>query len=109
MEMHFDLWIRVEAVGYSGSIWLFWKDNITTKIITTHRQFIHLEVTIPGKPPWLFSLIYARLNPGLRKCLRQELHKGAIGQEGPWLVAGDFNSVLLAEETSNPGRLDPLG
>ncbi|XVF57141.1 hypothetical protein PTKIN_Ptkin06aG0180000 [Pterospermum kingtungense] len=39
----FDQWLRVEAVGYSGGIWILWKDEIDVEIISTHPQFCCLK------------------------------------------------------------------
>ena len=40
----FEYWTCVEALGFSGGIWLFWKENLHLKIIKTHPQFLHVRV-----------------------------------------------------------------
>lgn len=38
-------WIRVEAVGFSGGIWVMWEeDEICVKLEAAHRSFLHMEV-----------------------------------------------------------------
>ena len=44
----FDHWVRVEALGFSGGIWLFWRKEISVTIIKTHPQFIHSRVVMKG-------------------------------------------------------------
>lgn len=42
-KIGFDNWIRVEAIGFNGGIWIFWNDLIQVKNIRTHPQFILLR------------------------------------------------------------------
>ena len=35
-SLGFDYWIRVEALGYSGGIWILWKDILNINIVHTH-------------------------------------------------------------------------
>ena len=35
----------VEAEGFSGDIWILWKDIFDVEIIRNHNQFIHLQVS----------------------------------------------------------------
>lgn len=38
-------WIRSEAVGFSGGIWVMWyDDDIWVKLKAMHRSFPHMEV-----------------------------------------------------------------
>ncbi|KAK8660876.1 hypothetical protein V6N13_051784 [Hibiscus sabdariffa] len=37
---------RVEAIGFSGGIWLAWYDSISVEILVNHFQFIHCRVTV---------------------------------------------------------------
>ena len=65
----FDHWIRVEAVGYGGGIWVLWQDTLQVKILRTRPQFVHMVVTPQGGQPWLLSIIYGSPNPSLWKYL----------------------------------------
>ena len=37
----FDNSHRVEAVGFSGGIWLLWQNVIEVEVLINHWQFIH--------------------------------------------------------------------
>ena len=37
-KLGFDVWLRVEAVGFSGGILVFWNDYITVEPLQTHPQ-----------------------------------------------------------------------
>ena len=40
----FDKSHRVEVVGFSGGIWLFWRNFIEVEVLLNHRQFIHFRI-----------------------------------------------------------------
>ncbi|XP_048493087.1 uncharacterized protein LOC125493650 [Beta vulgaris subsp. vulgaris] len=87
---------RVEAEGFRGGIWLFWKAEIVTVTpYDNHSQHLTVEIKRIGDDPWLFSAIYASPDSSLRHDLWRELEKIKHQYTGPWLLAGDFN------ETSN--------
>lgn len=45
LKMGFDHWFRVEAVGFSGGIWVFWYNSMgLVCLLSTHPQFIHCQV-----------------------------------------------------------------
>lgn len=39
-KLSFDMWIRVEAVGMSGGIWVMWKNSLNVTVFQTHPHFI---------------------------------------------------------------------
>ena len=43
-KLGFKEWIRVEAVGFSGGIWIFWNSSLVIDVVHTHPQFILLNV-----------------------------------------------------------------
>lgn len=52
--------MRVDAQGYSGGIWMFWKvEEISVTSYGSHSQHLTLEVKKVGEDPWLFSAVYA--------------------------------------------------
>ncbi|XP_031131901.1 uncharacterized protein LOC116033288 [Ipomoea triloba] len=42
-KLGFSDWVRVEAVGFSGGIWIFWNDSINVVVTSTHPQFVILQ------------------------------------------------------------------
>ena len=66
----FYIWIQIEALGYSGGIWLFWNAALNLSVIKTHPQFLHVEINKHGTSLWLvLTVVYASSNPTLRKLL----------------------------------------
>lgn len=62
----FDYSVRVEALGYSGGIWILWKDTISIDIIKTHPQFIHAQVTQSGGEKRVLTIVYGSLDHSIR-------------------------------------------
>lgn len=90
----FEDWVRVETVGFSGGIWILWRDSIQASVIFTHPQFILLQVKDFNQDPWVLAVVYGSLTHGLRKHLWKALNLRNLQIEGPFLAAGDFNAVL---------------
>ncbi|XP_074293271.1 uncharacterized protein LOC141620249 [Silene latifolia] len=90
---------RIDAVGFSGGIWVYWKTDIVNVVpVYEHSQFITLEVSRTGGVPWLFSAIYASPDPTNRRALWSELESFARRNNLPWLLAGDFNETRSLDE-----------
>ena len=52
--------------------------------------------------PWFFFVVYVSPDCGLRRKLWEALDLTSLGTEGPWLSAGDYNSIMYADEVSLP-------
>lgn len=100
-QLGFEDWVRVEALGFSGGIWVLWRNTIKVKILKTHTQFILLQVTEGTQQPWCLAVVYGSPAHDLRKRLWSDLRKENLNFDGPWLAAGDFNAVSSANEVSN--------
>ncbi|XP_019170571.1 PREDICTED: uncharacterized protein LOC109166142 [Ipomoea nil] len=99
-DLSFDHWIRVEAYGFSGGIWVFWKNEIQVRISRTHPQFVLLEIMEDNTTPWNLSFVYGSPDHALRRHLFEDLSQEGLNFHGPWLIAGDYNSVLSVDEVS---------
>ncbi|KAL2942993.1 hypothetical protein RDABS01_031341 [Bienertia sinuspersici] len=87
---------RVDPLGFSGGIWLFWKPELVhVGPINNHNQYITIKITRQGDIPWYFTAIYASPDPSKRQDLWDELHEFARQNNKPWLLAGDFNETDL--------------
>ena len=89
---------RVEAIGFSGGIWIFWNENIDVEILENHRQYIHMQVDDRRGTNCLITAIYASPVPTVRKQLWINLNRLALGMGDPWLIGGDFNAFIHASE-----------
>ena len=79
----FDKSRRVEAEGFSGGIWILWKNLFDVEIIGNHSQFIHLKISKNNNLLTWMMAIYASPNPSIRRHLWNELAKIALTVQGP--------------------------
>ncbi|KAG8474224.1 hypothetical protein CXB51_033548 [Gossypium anomalum] len=98
-KLGFEYSHRVEAVGFSGGIWIGWKGTISVDILGNHSQFILLRNSRNSyRKPVLVSFVYGSPNSQKRKQLWEAL-KCIVPMDGtPWLAIGDFNIILSSYE-----------
>ncbi|XP_047943132.1 uncharacterized protein LOC125189963 [Salvia hispanica] len=89
---------RVEATGFSGGIWLLWNDFWKVDIISTTTQFIHCRVWDQNETNFLFTAVYAHPTPSRREELWHRLAELQIDSTLPWVLLGDFNSIVQSSE-----------
>lgn len=102
LKLGFDNWVRVEALGFSGGIWVLWKEEVNIEILSSHPQFIHIEDIEHNGQSWYLSAVYDIPSLHLRRKLWSALLCTKIGVDGPWMMARDFNAMVDVEETTNP-------
>ncbi|XP_019151953.1 PREDICTED: uncharacterized protein LOC109148673 [Ipomoea nil] len=100
-RLGFDEWLRVEAFGFSGGIWVLWNLTILVDVLITHPQFVVAKVSHSGSPCWFLSFVYGSPNITLRRELFSELSRCNVNSMGGWLSVGDYNSVVNSSETSS--------
>lgn len=44
----YDFSHRVKSNGFSGGIWILWRNVIEVRILANHRQFIHMQISGDG-------------------------------------------------------------
>ncbi|KAL2223898.1 UNVERIFIED_CONTAM: putative mitochondrial protein [Sesamum indicum] len=76
-----------------NQIWFFWGPEVQCRVLIDHEQFLHLPV-------------YAKCDMVERRDLWASLRLISVGSS-PWIVGGDFNTVLCPEERS--GGAAPSG
>lgn len=95
---------RVDAQGFRGGIWLFWrKELITVNVLDAHTQHVTVEISKRGETPWIFSAIYASPDSTLKRELWEALEEAKRRYNGPWLLGGDFNDTTSMEERVGVG------
>lgn len=93
-------WIRAESRGFSDRIWLMWKEGeIGVELEVAHKQFLHMKIRLGNGRRWALTAVYASPQASYWQNLWIELD--ALEVRGPWLLIGDFNCVLRAEERSS--------
>jgi len=101
-KIGFDGHFRVDAQGFSGGIWLFWKSQlIQVQILTSDTQFVSMTVTVNNHPPWIFTAVYASPQEAARHSLWHHMNEFSVNNSQPWLLAGDFNETKSMEERKN--------
>lgn len=92
----FSNWLRVEATGFAGGIWLFWNDQeIRVEYITSTPQLLHCSFYDRKEDKhMLITLVYGETTAQKRTCLWESLLTLSRQASGPWVVMGDFNCFL---------------
>ncbi|XP_056688449.1 uncharacterized protein [Spinacia oleracea] len=90
---------RVDAQGFRGGIWLFWrKELVNVHVLDSHTQHITVEISKVGETPWIFSAIYASPGSNLKRELWEALEEAKRRFTGPWILRGDFNDTVNMNE-----------
>ncbi|XP_031127729.1 uncharacterized protein LOC116029829 [Ipomoea triloba] len=97
----FDNWIRVKAVGFSGGIWLLWRNNINVEVMATNPQFILTKVSKGNGTVGLVSFVYSNPSHHFRKKLWNSLSIDNFSLNEEWISVGDYNAVTCMEDVSN--------
>ncbi|KAM2052769.1 hypothetical protein ACFX1T_002485 [Malus domestica] len=98
-QLNFSNSVVSEVVGFSGGIWVLWNDSrVSLTPILVTDQVISMFVDGYGVDSWIFSAVYGSPDISKRQCLCRTLYLIHDNSTLPWLVAGDFNCVLSADE-----------
>lgn len=99
-RMGFSSHHHVEAVGFSGGLWLLWDDvDFSLDILATGDQFIHARV-VParGEDLWFLTGVYGSPRLSDRDELWHNLRNLSQSTVGPWVLLGDFNAYIYSSE-----------
>ena len=96
----FDGYITTDTIGYAGGLWILWKtEEVEVISLSSTEQEIHATVKVcSSNLTWLLSAIYASPRLAERKILWENLKTVVHLHNLPWLMLGDFNEVLCAED-----------
>ncbi|KAL2243600.1 UNVERIFIED_CONTAM: hypothetical protein Sindi_0478000 [Sesamum indicum] len=90
-----------------NQIWFFWGPEVQCRVLIDHEQFLHLHLESNKWPkPFFVTAVYAKCDMVERRDLWAGLRLISVGSS-PWIVGGDFNTVLCPEERS--GGAAPSG
>ncbi|GMJ03289.1 hypothetical protein HRI_003998100 [Hibiscus trionum] len=92
---------RVEATGFSGGIWVLWKDNVQVDIIAVSDQFIHaICADTSGNNRFYINFVYASPTRCIRQGVWAQLQALEPLDLSPWVLGGDFNVIGNPSERS---------
>lgn len=101
-RLHFEQWARIECYGLSGGLWLFWKASIVSlEILESDPQFFYCRVDEGQGKVWLVMLVYGSPSVTFRQLLWDSVRRIGMSCSNPWVLLGDFNAVLYADERSS--------
>ncbi|XP_074289109.1 uncharacterized protein LOC141614248 [Silene latifolia] len=85
---------------YGGRIWIMWDPSLfTVNVLSKDWQFMYLQVTfLQNGFCWTCSMVYGSNKDTDRCSLWSFLTTLVASVNGHWLVMGDFNNVLYADE-----------
>ncbi|KAL4369613.1 hypothetical protein GQ457_05G012620 [Hibiscus cannabinus] len=90
----FTFSFRVEARGFSGGIWILWKDSVHIDILAVSNQCVHGHcVPLNGEPGFRITFIYASPEVGRRRSLWPQLQALELEHGIPWILGGDLNVI----------------
>ncbi|XP_057760132.1 uncharacterized protein LOC130980472 [Arachis stenosperma] len=88
----------VEASGHSGGIWILCSNPlISVRVLDAVDQCISLEIQM-GAFSSFCSVVYANPHVHRRMRLWNDLIRVSNMIQGPWIVLGDFNDILMQNE-----------
>ncbi|XP_061998979.1 uncharacterized protein LOC133716290 [Rosa rugosa] len=91
----------VEANGFSGGIWLLWNSfKVHVDFIDKSAQSVSVKISIPGKPIWMLTVIYASPTNSVRAALWPYLDKLTEDVNLPSMFIGDFNELISVDDKS---------
>lgn len=89
----------VDSQGQSGGIWCLWDESHwKVAILDQSDQFVHLQVSWRDTTTWFITIVYANPRYLRRQILWEDLGGIAESMEDPWVVLGDFNSIMADHE-----------
>ncbi|KAL4394223.1 uncharacterized protein [Arachis hypogaea] len=95
----FDFYHIEEAQGYSGGIWIMWKDpDLDIRVVQSKMQFVHMIMKNDSNKSWALTAVYASPQESRRKELWAELKRISVTLTGGCLVVGDFNDIAHPTE-----------
>lgn len=97
--LSFDKCFVVDAVGRSGGLALFWKDNVSISILSSCKNFIHSRVNINAMNfDFLLTGVYGDIDAICRRRIWDKISSFHISPNQARTCMGDFNDVLFQSD-----------
>ncbi|XP_030941566.1 uncharacterized protein LOC115966475 [Quercus lobata] len=99
-RLQFNGAIHANNIGYTGGLWILW--DLTqvevTELICIEQEIDVMVKDLSTKISWLMTTVYASPRWAKRRLLWDNLMKVAELYALPWIITGDFNELLRAED-----------
>lgn len=107
-KIGFSNWLRVEATGFAGGIWVLWNNwDVCVEYLCSNTQLVHCKVTdLVSGGEACATFVYGEPRVGMGSELWSALKTIAQHVKGKWLVMGDFNAFL--SQTDKEGGSLPI-
>ena len=109
-KLGFSNWIRVEACGFAGGIWLLWDVSLfDITYVSSNSQILHVLVyDKSNRDKTELSVVYGEPRANNRGALWDSIRLLASCTKEPWLVVGDFNSILSTRDKLGSVNFDAI-
>ncbi|KAG2640941.1 hypothetical protein PVAP13_2KG131416 [Panicum virgatum] len=97
-SLGYDNSFVVNSNGRSGGLGVFWKNDISLKVIKYSQYHIDTEICERDKEPWRLTFIYGEANRAEREKTWYLLKFIKSHSPLPWICMGDFNEILHPRE-----------
>ncbi|KAL4383861.1 hypothetical protein GQ457_15G017010 [Hibiscus cannabinus] len=97
----FEFSYRVEAHGFSGGIWILWRDSVWFDVLAVSNQYVHVVCRpIDGSTCFFITFVYASPEVRKRNFLWDQLRALEPAGGELWVLGGDFNVISSITERS---------
>ncbi|CAN1177927.1 LINE-1 retrotransposable element ORF2 protein [Linum perenne] len=98
-KLGFPSHFRVDATGFKGGVWIAWHPTLVSfDIIQSGQQFIHVKGVLQDGSNYFITAVYASPTATERVLLWDRIRSLSANMDDPWVIMGDFNSILSAED-----------
>ena len=96
-RLPFDGAIHTDTIGFVSGLWLLWNsDKVQVTPLALSEQEIHVMVKVlPSNFEFICTAVYTSPRFHERCVLWNNLKNVASLHDKPWVIAGDFNEVIL--------------
>ncbi|GKV27974.1 hypothetical protein SLEP1_g37084 [Rubroshorea leprosula] len=97
-RLGFQNCFTVARVGQSGGLAMLWHSTVKLSLLSYSQNHIDMEVDGVGTCKWRFTGYYGHLERQNRRKSWELIRELASHSTLPWLISGDFNDLLHADE-----------
>ncbi|KAK8594002.1 hypothetical protein V6N12_046073 [Hibiscus sabdariffa] len=91
--------LRIEARGFSGRIWMLWRNDLVVDITHISIRFLNCHCRLVDSLDWVqIMTIYASPIARFQKLIWESSVDLDPGADVLWLLGGDFNAIIRCEE-----------